>query len=198
MTSTADGCKFERTTARWLLCCTPLCALCCHIKPLVGLPDESAAEPVYCRPRTACLYTDNTGLAWAGTTLSVLRVDGLMGQGCRMFDTPGVPHSHQLTSLLTLPEVPPQPICSATDLACQLPLVSPWPAKMAQAADPAAHAMDPGGVGETGALPGCCTARAPPFLLVCMPRLTPIPRGSQQPPAVHVAVTALCCKVLSV
>ena len=40
-----------------------------------------------------------------GTTLSVLRVDGLMGQGCRMFDSPGVPHSHQLTALLTLPEV---------------------------------------------------------------------------------------------
>ena len=43
----------------------------------------------------------------AGTTLSVLRVDGLMGQGCRMFDSPGVPHSHQLTALLTLPEVKP-------------------------------------------------------------------------------------------
>ena len=41
----------------------------------------------------------------AGTTLSVLRVDGLMGQGCRMFDSPGVPHSHQLTAVLTLPEV---------------------------------------------------------------------------------------------
>ena len=41
----------------------------------------------------------------AGTTLSVLRVDGLMGQGCRMFDSPGVPHAHQLTAQLTLPEV---------------------------------------------------------------------------------------------
>ena len=90
-----------------------LSSLACHMhrstflwqNALVSLPDEPTAYTDLGRPRHADSRTGNASRAWAGTTLSVLRVDGLMGPGCRMFDTPGVPHSHQLTSLLTLPEV---------------------------------------------------------------------------------------------
>lgn len=35
----------------------------------------------------------------------LLRVDGVMQGRCRMFDTPGVPHTHQLSSLLSADEV---------------------------------------------------------------------------------------------
>jgi uncharacterized membrane protein YgcG len=36
----------------------------------------------------------------AGTTLGVLRVPGLLPAGCRLLDTPGVPHAHSLASRL--------------------------------------------------------------------------------------------------
>lgn len=40
-----------------------------------------------------------------GTTLGMLKVEGLMPGRCMMFDTPGVPHPHQLTSMLQPDEV---------------------------------------------------------------------------------------------
>ena len=46
-----------------------------------------------------CNVIDQKSLA--GT----LRVDGVMQGRCRMFDTPGVPHDHQISSLLTPDEV---------------------------------------------------------------------------------------------
>ena len=41
-----------------------------------------------------------TAAALPGTTLGVLRVSGLLPAGCKMFDTPGVPHPHALTAAL--------------------------------------------------------------------------------------------------
>ena len=43
--------------------------------------------------------------ALPGTTLGLVAVDGIMRKGCQVFDTPGVPHPFQLTSILTGPEV---------------------------------------------------------------------------------------------
>ena len=43
--------------------------------------------------------------ALPGTTLGLIPVNGIMRKGCQMFDTPGVPHPYQLTSILTGPEV---------------------------------------------------------------------------------------------
>ncbi|CAL5226853.1 g9719 [Coccomyxa viridis] len=40
-----------------------------------------------------------------GTTLGMLKVPGLMPARCKMFDTPGVPHAHQLSSRLNPEEV---------------------------------------------------------------------------------------------
>ena len=37
----------------------------------------------------------------------MLKVDGLLQSGCRMWDTPGVPHSYQLSSKLSAEEVGP-------------------------------------------------------------------------------------------
>lgn len=39
-----------------------------------------------------------------GTTLGVIRVDGILGAQAKLFDTPGLLHGHQLTSRLTLEE----------------------------------------------------------------------------------------------
>jgi len=39
-----------------------------------------------------------------GTTLGVIRVDGVLGAQAKLFDTPGLLHGHQLTSRLTLEE----------------------------------------------------------------------------------------------
>ncbi len=42
----------------------------------------------------------------AGTTLGLINVPGLpLGPKHRAFDTPGVPHTHQLTSLLSFEEI---------------------------------------------------------------------------------------------
>ncbi|KAK9844801.1 hypothetical protein WJX74_007024 [Apatococcus lobatus] len=54
------------------------------------------------RPESGSLTT-----AWVpGTTVGMLRVPGLLPGKARMFDTPGVPHDHQMASLLTSDEVP--------------------------------------------------------------------------------------------
>lgn len=47
-----------------------------------------------------------TVAALAGTTLGLINVPGLpLGPKQRCFDTPGVPHAHQLTALLNPEEV---------------------------------------------------------------------------------------------
>ncbi|KAL3133955.1 hypothetical protein ABBQ32_008402 [Trebouxia sp. C0010 RCD-2024] len=46
-----------------------------------------------------------TTAAHPGTTLGMLKVDGLLQSGCRMWDTPGVPHPYQLSSKLFAEEV---------------------------------------------------------------------------------------------
>lgn len=57
----------------------------------------------------------------------VLRVNGLMPPRCRMFDTPGVPHSHQLASVLTAEEVLHNQTCAQyrlhSNLTCPQQLV---------------------------------------------------------------------------
>ena len=40
-------------------------------------------------------------------TAGMLRIDGIMTGRNRMFDTPGVPHDHQLSARLTADEVTP-------------------------------------------------------------------------------------------
>lgn len=46
-----------------------------------------------------------TTAALPGTTLGMLKVEGLMPARCGMFDTPGMPHSHQLAAKLDPEEV---------------------------------------------------------------------------------------------
>lgn len=46
-----------------------------------------------------------TTAAHPGTTLGMLKVGGLLQSGCRMWDTPGVPHPYQLSSKLSAEEV---------------------------------------------------------------------------------------------
>ncbi|DBB17163.1 TPA: hypothetical protein ACH3X3_014236 [Trebouxia sp. C0006] len=46
-----------------------------------------------------------TTAAQPGTTLGMLKVEGLLQSGCKMWDTPGVPHRFQLSSKLTADEV---------------------------------------------------------------------------------------------
>ena len=58
----------------------------------------------------ACLlhdrsYSEVHDLCLAG----MLRIDGIMEGKARMFDTPGVPHDHQLSSRLSPDEVPSLP-----------------------------------------------------------------------------------------
>ncbi|PSC71397.1 IMP dehydrogenase GMP reductase [Micractinium conductrix] len=48
---------------------------------------------------------DVTTAPLPGTTLGMLRVPGLLPTGCKMLDTPGVPHAHQLASHLTADEM---------------------------------------------------------------------------------------------
>lgn len=48
---------------------------------------------------------DVTTAPLPGTTLGMLRVAGLLPSGCKMLDTPGVPHAHQLASHLTADEM---------------------------------------------------------------------------------------------
>ena len=40
-----------------------------------------------------------------GTTLDVIKVDGVLGAQAKLFDTPGLLHGHQLTSRLTSEEM---------------------------------------------------------------------------------------------
>lgn len=40
-----------------------------------------------------------------GTTLGIVRVPGLLPRGCKMLDTPGVPHKHQISSILSAEEM---------------------------------------------------------------------------------------------
>ena len=61
----------------------------------------------------------------------MMKVEGLMPENCMMFDTPGVPHVHQLTTLLELDEVrrirlpPPPPLPPYRPAPCSLPLFCP-------------------------------------------------------------------------
>ncbi|KAI3430584.1 hypothetical protein D9Q98_005177 [Chlorella vulgaris] len=48
---------------------------------------------------------DVTTAPLPGTTLGMLRVSGLLPSGCKMLDTPGVPHAHQLSGHLTSDEM---------------------------------------------------------------------------------------------
>lgn len=49
----------------------------------------------------ACHWCAQDAMVHAG----VVKVPGLMPPGCKMFDTPGVPHDFQLSSRLTPEEV---------------------------------------------------------------------------------------------
>ena len=53
-----------------------------------------------------------------GTTLGMVRVPGLLPRGCKMLDTPGVPHGHQIVSVLSSEEMklllPKRPLAPRT------------------------------------------------------------------------------------
>ncbi len=58
----------------------------------------------------------------------MLKVEGLMPGKCMMFDTPGVPHAHQLTALLQPEEVHRPPAAAAPPLL--LPVAACWRARV--------------------------------------------------------------------
>ena len=61
----------------------------------------------------------------------MLRIDGIMEGKARMFDTPGVPHDHQLSSRLSPDEVPSLPLLVvAKQQACPRPWSPDKPPRM--------------------------------------------------------------------
>jgi len=62
--------------------------------------------------------------ALPGTTLGMIPINGIMPKGAQMFDTPGVPHPYQLTSILTAAEVRSLPMAPRARLTTGLAVAS--------------------------------------------------------------------------
>lgn len=74
---------------------------------VVGAQNAGKSSLINAMRREAGLSKERniTTASLPGTTLGMLKVEGLMPERCMMFDTPGVPHAHQLTSMLQPDEV---------------------------------------------------------------------------------------------
>ncbi|KAK9814077.1 hypothetical protein WJX72_000361 [[Myrmecia] bisecta] len=75
---------------------------------VVGAQNAGKSSLINAMRRAVGRHSERNELTTApvpGTTLGLLRVDGLMPPRCKMFDTPGVPHSYQLSSRLSPEEV---------------------------------------------------------------------------------------------
>jgi GTP-binding protein EngB required for normal cell division len=93
---------------------------------VVGAQNAGKSSLINAMRRAAGLPAGRhvTAAALPGTTLGVVSVPSLLPKGCKMLDTPGVPHAFQLSAFMTPDEVRTLP-------ASHAPMVLPKPSRAA-------------------------------------------------------------------